>query len=122
MHLIHLLIGLLVENAYAAFASEGPGVSEMWGAICSTLPFCNVGTNAPELIADRGAAILQPLIVGAGVCAGIWAGIQLMRAQGSSDGIEKAKTTILHAVVGTVLMLIVLSIFRFVIYAVSWFS
>lgn len=120
------LIGTLIPVAHAqqggSFASDGPGVSEMWSKICSTLPFCSVGTNAPQLIADRGTAILLPLIVGTAVCAGIYAGIQVMQAQGSTDGLDKAKETIMHAVIGVVLMLITVSIFRFAVYVVSWFS
>jgi len=118
------LIGSLIPTAFAdgGFASGGPGVSEMWGTICSTLPFCNVGERAPQLIADRGTAILLPLIVGIAVISGIYAGIQLMQAQGSSDGLDKAKTTIKYSVIGVVLMLITISIFKLAVYVVTWFS
>ncbi len=124
MHFLHVLIGFLIPiaSAQGGFASEGPGVSDMWEMICSTLPFCNVGADAPKLVAERGSQILMPVIVGAAVCAGIYAGIQIMRAQGSGDGIDKAKETVMHAVIGVVLMLITLSIFRFAITVVGWFS
>lgn len=129
MHFLSSIVGLLVPLASAqgggggsGFASQGPGVSQMWGMICSTLPFCNVGEGAAALVGERGTAILAPLIIGGAVCAGVWAGIQLMRSQGSSDGIEKAKTTVLHAVLGTVLLLITVSIFRLVVQVVTWFS
>lgn len=125
MKLLLSILGFFIPTAHAQdgnFAADGPGVGQMWEMICSTLPFCNVGTQAPQLAADRGAAILMPLIVGAAVCAGIYAGIQIMMAQGSGDGIDKAKTTVKHAVVGVVLMLITLSLFRFAITVVKWFS
>lgn len=122
------LIGFFVPVAHAAeggahgFASGGPGVSDMWNSICSTLPFCDVGKNAPQLVADRANEVLLPLIVGVAVISAIYAGIQLMQAQGSSDGLDKAKTTIKHAVIGVVLMLVVMSIFRLAQYVVTWFS
>lgn len=122
MKLLLSLIGFFIPAAHAqdgGFAANGPGVGEMWGMICSTLPFCNVGTKAPQLVAERGSAILMPVIVGAAVCAGIFAGIQLMRGGGDT---EKAKETVKAAVIGTVLMLITLSIFRFAIAAVKWFT
>ncbi len=126
MRIFLSIAGLFIPLTHAqqggTFASQGPGVSDMWSRICSTLPFCSVGSDAPKLVAERGTAILLPLIVGCAVCVGIYAGIQVMRAQGSSDGIDKAKTTIMHAAIGMVLMLITVSIFRFVIYAVGWFS
>lgn len=125
MKFLLFLLGSFIPAAHAQdgnFAADGPGVSEMWQMICSTLPFCNVGTRAPELVAERGSAILMPLIVGGAVIAGIYAGIQIMRAQGGSDGIDKAKETIIAAVIGTVLMLITLSVFRFAVTVVGWFS
>jgi len=125
MKLFLSILGLFIPTAHAqngSFAADGPGVSQMWEMICSTLPFCNVGIDAPKLAAERGSQILMPVIVGAAVCAGIYAGIQIMRAQGSTDGIDKAKETVMHAVIGVVLMLITLSIFRFAIAVVGWFS
>lgn len=123
MHLLLSLIGMFVPTASAqSFASEGPGVSSMWESICSTLPFCSVGTGAPELIAERGQALILPLIVGVAVCSAIYAGIQLMMAEGNAEGFSKAKTTLYYSVAGMVLMLIVVSIFRFVVLAVTWFS
>lgn len=123
MRIFLLLIGLLIPGASAQdFASQGPGVSDMWAMICSTLPFCNVGTGAPALVADRGMALIMPLVTGVAVCSALYAGIQLMMGQGNSDGVGKAKKTLFYAIAGMVLMLIVTSIFRFVVLAVTWFS
>lgn len=123
MHFLSFLAGLVVQHVSAqGFASEGPGVSDMWSAICSTLPFCGVGVRVPQLVADRGMALILPLVVGVAVCSALYAGIQLMMSQGNSDGLSKAKTTLYYAIAGMVLMLIVTSIFRFVVLLVTWFS
>lgn len=124
MHFLSILIGFLlpVAHAQSEFAADGPGMSQMWSMICSTLPFCDVGTKAPQLIADRGMALVLPLVVGIAVCAGIYAGIQMMMGQGNSDGLSKAKTTLYYAIAGMVLMLIASSIFKFAVQVVTWFS
>jgi hypothetical protein len=50
----------LVETAHAQVGS-GPGVDEMWGTICSVLPYCNLGTGAVFVFVG---SYLAPLLFG----------------------------------------------------------
>lgn len=101
----------LVGTAHAQ-AGDGPGVSEMWNTICTTLPFCHIGTDAPAFFAQRLVNFLFPLIVAAAVCAVVYAGIKMIT--GGEDGYGEAKTIIWYTGLGLILALLTSTIFAFV--------
>ncbi len=107
------LLFLFVGTAFAQGGlGEGPGVSEMWSIICSTLPFCDIGTDAPAFFAQRIVNFLFPLIVAAAVCAVIYAGIKMIT--GGEDGYGEAKTIIWYTGIGLILAILTSTIFAFV--------
>lgn len=106
MHLFHAFIG----TAHAQ-AGNGPGVSEMWSTICSTLPFCDLGTGAPAYFSQRVVDFLFPLIVAAAVCIFIYAGFKMVT--GGEEGWTQAKTIILYGTIGLILAMLTGSIFVF---------
>ena len=102
----------LVGIAHADGVGSGPGVDEMFQKICTTLPFCDLGTGAPAFFSQRIVNFLFPLIVAAAVCVIIYAGIQMIK--GGEDGLSEAKEAITYAVVGIVLAILTGSIFVFI--------
>lgn len=105
------LLSSFIETAHAQ-VGNGPGVDEMWETICSTLPYCNLGTEAPAFFSQRIVNFVFPLIVGAGVCVIIYAGIKMIT--GGEEGYGEAKTIIWYAAMGLVLAVLTGSVFVFV--------
>ncbi len=101
----------LIETAHAQVGS-GPGVDEMWDTICSTLPYCDLGTDAPAFFSQRIVNFVFPLIVGAAVCVIIYAGIKMVT--GGEEGYGEAKTIITYALGGLILSILTGSIFVFI--------
>lgn len=108
MDLLHSFIG----TAHAANVGSGPGVSDMWDTICSTLPYCDLGTDAPGFFSQRIVNFLFPLIVGVAICAIIYAGIKMIT--GGEEGFTEAKTIMVYALVGLILATLTGSVFVFV--------
>ena len=107
------LLALLIGTAHAQDGvGSGPGVSEMWGMICTALPYCDIGTGAPAFFSSRIVAFIFPLIVAAAVCVVIYAGIKMII--GGEEGLTEAKSIITYALVGLVLSILTTSIFVFV--------
>ena len=102
------LFDLFVGTAHA---QDGPGVAEMWETICSSLPYCNLGTSAPAFFSQRIVNFIFPLIVAAAVCVIIYAGIKMIT--GGEEGYTEAKTIITYAAVGIILAILTGSIFVF---------
>lgn len=110
MTALALLMGIVMGVAHAQ--GSGPGVSEMWEIVCSTLPFCDLGTDAPAYFSQRAVNFLFPLIVAAAVCAVIYAGIKMIT--GGEEGYGEAKTIIWYTALGLILSLLTGSLFVFV--------
>lgn len=109
IRLIVLTIGIGVAHAQVG---SGPGVDEMWSTICSTLPFCDLGTGAPAYFSQKIVTFVFPLIVAAAVCVVIYAGIKMIT--GGEEGFTEAKTIITYAVIGIILAVLTGSIFVFI--------
>lgn len=99
-----------IETAHAQVGS-GPGVDEMWGTICSSLPYCDLGTEAPAFFSQRIVNFVFPLIVGAAVCGFIYAGIKMIT--GGEEGFGEAKTIIMYTLGGLVISILTGSVFVF---------
>lgn len=108
--MLHLL-RIFVQKAHAQVGA-GPGVDEMWETICSTLPYCDLGTNAPAFFSQRIVNFVFPLIVGAAVCVVIYAGIKMIT--GGEEGYTEAKTIIMYGLVGIVLATLTGTVFVFI--------
>jgi len=108
--MVQLLLSF-IETAHAQVGS-GPGVDAMWETICSTLPYCDLGTNAPAFFSQRIVNFIFPLIVGAAVCVVIYAGIKMIT--GGEEGYTEAKTIIMYGLVGIVLATLTGSVFVFI--------
>lgn len=106
------LLPLLIGRAEAVEVGSGPGVGEMWASICTTLPFCNLGTAAPAFFSQRIVSFLFPLIVAAAVCVLIYAGIRMITK--GEEGYTEAKTIFLYVALGIVLSLLTSAIVAFV--------
>lgn len=109
MDFLLALIGIDVAHAQVG---SGPGVDEMWSTICSTLPFCDLGTEAPAYFSQKLVIFIFPLIVAAAVCVIIYAGIKMIT--GGEEGFTEAKTIITYAVVGIILAMLTTAIFVFI--------
>lgn len=111
--MIRILLSLIGSPVRAdAAVGSGPGVSEMWQTICTTLPYCNLGTAAPAFFSQRIVSFVFPLIVAAAVCVVIYAGIKMIT--GGEDGYTEAKSIITYAGIGIILATLVSAIFVFV--------
>lgn len=108
--LLHFLQSF-VGTAHAQVGS-GPGVDEMWGTICGTLPYCDLGTGAAAFFSQRIVNFLFPLAVGVAICAIIYAGIKMIT--GGEEGFTEAKTIMMYALGGLVLATLTGTIFVFV--------
>lgn len=104
-----LLIGFQIAHAQVG---SGPGVDEMWSTICSTLPYCDLGTDAPREFSQKIVNFLFPLIIAAAVCVIIYAGIKMI--MGGEEGFTEAKTIIEYAAIGLVLATLTGTIFVFI--------
>lgn len=110
--MIYLFLFLIGVDVAHAQVGSGPGVDEMWSTICSTLPFCELGTGAPAYFSQKIVTFVFPLIVAAAVCVIIYAGIKMIT--GGEEGFTEAKTIIRYALVGIVLSIVTGSIFVFI--------
>ena len=111
MNALAFLLSLLaawIPRAHAtvlefAGLESGNGIDQMWSRICSTLPFCNVGPNAPEFFATKVSNIVFTLITALGIIMVIYGGIKLIIARGSDEGLGEAKTIVIYAIAGIIL-------------------
>lgn len=110
------LFGLLTPAVAIAQQGPGggPGVQSMWATICSTLPFCNLGTGAPAFFAQRALNLIFPLIAISAVVLIIYAGIKIIVANGSDDGVSSAKEILKYALGGLILSILATAIISFV--------
>lgn len=111
MAFFSLLIGWLVPTAHATVLNQaglenGAGVSGMWEEICQTLPFCDIGNQAPDVLSTKILDIISGLVVGIAIAFVIYAGIRLIMAQGDDQGLAEAKTIVTYALVGLVLSVV----------------
>jgi len=99
------LLDLLVPTAHAVILEQiGGGMTAgMWGAICSVLPYCATGANAPIVFATRVTQFVLMLVGGVAVCAIVYAGIKMMIEQGNDSAVAEAKKIVLYAAAGLVL-------------------
>lgn len=122
MRILALLIGLFLPAvAFAELESVGggPGVGGMWGAICSTLPFCGMGAGGVEHFASIIIDAVLSIIAAAAVIVIIYAGIKLIVSQGNDEAIGEAKKITLYALGGLVLALLAMAIKNYVVDTLS---
>ena len=100
--------------------SQNPGIAAMWQKICATMPFCDVGVDAPRLFACKIARVVFGSLSGIAVCIVIYAGIQLITGQGDEGKIGEAKKTILFAALGTFLGVMAWALVPFAAMAISY--
>lgn len=86
--------------------SANPGVAGMWARICSTLPFCGLGTGATDYFALRILDFLFSIIVVLAIGVLIYAGIRMIVSQGDESAMEEAKKIVIYALGGLVAALI----------------
>ena len=103
MKLLLTLIG--IPTAYAGAVLKGvgtanAGVATMWNEICSVMPFCDVGTNAPAFIALKLMGFILTFIGGAAVAVLIYAGIRIITSRGNEEGLTEAKKIVDDAYCG----------------------
>lgn len=116
MSFLHSIIDYLVPAAHAVVLNNAgtwspnggfnQGVISMWTTICSTLPFCNVGANAPVFFLAKVIRFIFLAIGGVAVCVIIYAGITLVTSQGSDEVWTEAKKIISYALGGIVLAIL----------------
>ena len=116
MALLHFLIGFFTSDVHAVVLNNagtwspngGPnqGIISMWSTICSTLPFCNLGADAPVFFLAKFIRFIFSVIAGVGVCVIIYAGITLVTAPGSDEVWTEAKKIIAYALGGIVLAIL----------------
>lgn len=94
-------------------------IAMMWAQICNILPFCDVGADAPRLIACKIARLVFNSITGIAICVVIFAGIKMMIAQGDEGAVGEAKKMVAYAAAGIVLSMIAWAVVPFVSMVVS---
>lgn len=122
MTLLPVLLGLLIPVAHAVTLNQvgfadGPGVASMWISICQTLPFCDIGAGAAQLLVTKISTAIFMMISVVAVIMIIYSGIQLTMSQGSADSLSDAKKIIMYALVGIALALLAHAI---VLYVATW--
>jgi SNF family Na+-dependent transporter len=106
---ISLMLLSVVSNI--AYAQGGTGNKPDGGTgnapttISLDNPFGKVGSSLLDLVYAIVDNIVLPIGGVLAVLAFIWGGFQYVMAQGNPKRIEKANTTLLHAVIGTALIL-----------------
>lgn len=113
------LLSALIPAAHAAVIDtagidDGPGVASMWATICSTLPFCDVGSTAPSFLLDKITTFVFSLIVGVGIIVIIYSGLRLVSSLGDEGRIAESKKTIMFAVGGILLAIMARAIVLFI--------
>lgn len=86
----------------------------MWNTICTTLPFCDVGSSAPQFFLDKITNFVFSIIVGVAIIIIIWAGIRLVTSAGDEQRITEARTTIIWVVVGLLAALVARTVVLFI--------
>lgn len=108
--ILSLLHRWLIPEAEAVVLNQAgqqnPGVQSMWRTICQTLPFCNVGFNAPGLFVAKLIAFIFSIFGGVAVLVIIYAGIKMLLSQGNDEALTDARKIILYAAVGIILALL----------------
>ena len=113
MFLLHILIGLFAPAVHAVVLNNAgtwspngganQGIISMWATICQTLPFCNLGANAPAFFLAKVVRFIFFTIGGVAVCVIIYAGIVLVMSEGSEESWSEAKKIIIYALGGIIL-------------------
>jgi hypothetical protein len=123
MLLLLALLHLVIPEVHAATldhaGSSNPAIAGMWASICSTLPFCGVGADAPRLFACKLARFIFGSISGAAVCVVIYGGLRLVTSQGDESGVSDAKQIIAYAAGGLALAMIAFAAVPFAAVVVS---
>lgn len=115
----HLLIPVAHAVTLDTAGSADVHIFGMWQSICSTLPFCYVGLDAPRLFACKIARFIFGSISGVGVCVVIYAALRIVFAQGEESGIDEAKKMIFYAAVGIALSMMAFAIVPFISIVIS---
>lgn len=122
MSLLHFLLGF-IPTAYAqvltSIGTASPGVSGMWEAVCSTVPFCGVGRNAPLVLGLKIINFLLMMIGGTAVAVIIYAGIKLIISRGNDEGLTEAKKIAGYAAAGLILATVADAVVNYAIYLVN---
>jgi hypothetical protein len=105
--ILSLVLGVAYAYADTVECTPSSGVSCPTGGTTITLdnPFGKVGNSLLDLVYAIVDNIVLPVGGVLAVLAFIWGGFQYVMAQGNSTKIAKANTTLLHAVIGTALIL-----------------
>lgn len=119
MRILLVLFGSLVPAAAHAKVidsalNKGAGVAQMWASICSTLPFCDVGNEAPAFFATKVTNFIFGIIIAAAILTIMFAGLRLISSAGSDDRMAEAKKTVGFALGGLVLAILGRSIILFI--------
>ncbi|OGJ56099.1 hypothetical protein A2706_02120 [Candidatus Peribacteria bacterium RIFCSPHIGHO2_01_FULL_51_35] len=123
MHALLSLIGSLISVAHAQVlqnvGTANPGVASMWATVCSTVPFCSVGTGAPALLFLKISGFLLMMIGGVAVAALIYAGIKIILSRGQDEGMSEGKKIAMYALLGLVLAIIADALVLYVVQLVN---
>ena len=111
MSLLSAIVDWLVPTAHAVTLEtagfwNGSGISSMWVQICTTLPFCTIGAQAPAFVAAKIINGVFAVMTGVAVCVIIYAGIKMAIAQGEDDAVSDAKKILTYAISGLILALL----------------
>lgn len=97
-------------------------ITKISGSDCSQLGIqCNGGENTATLV-NRISTIVNALLVLVGIVAAIYlvlGGVRYVMSQGNEGEAEKAKLTMLYAIIGIILIGLSAAIVNFVIYTVG---
>lgn len=128
MKIILSVISLFIPTAHAflreAFLSTaGPGVSGMFNTICSGGIFCVFGSSSGMTtvvnLARMVTRMVASVVGGLAVAVIVYAGIRMMAARGSDEGITEARKIAVWALVGLALAMLAPAIVDFAIGFIS---
>jgi hypothetical protein len=115
---MYAFLAILVQTAHAArletVGSRNPVIANMWARICSTLPFCTVGANAPAFFGAKIARFVSSTILVLGVAVLIYAGIKIILSQGNEEALNEGKKIGMYALGGIALSILAQAIIRYV--------
>jgi membrane protein YqaA with SNARE-associated domain len=112
------LLQYFVDTAHAVTlqgaGSTNPAVAQMWNKICTVLPFCSVGMDAPRLFACKIARFIFGSISGVAIAVIIYSAIKMITAQGDESAISESKKIIFYASGGVILAMISFAVVPFI--------
>ncbi len=115
------LIGSFIPSAHAQTLANagqgGPGVSTMWGHICSILPCVTSSGGGSTLIMALSNSVITfifPVTIVVAVIMVVYAGIRIIMSDGAEDKVSEAKKIILYAALGVILSIMTSAIVAFV--------